>query len=286
MIRDAGRWSWAALLICACSLAAAEVAVPPLKAHVTDLTGTLSGQQVNALEQKLTAFEQAKGSQVAVLLVPTTQPEEIEQYSLRVVEQWKLGRKKIDDGALLLIAKEDRAMRIEVGYGLEGALPDAIARRIIAETITPYFKQGDLFGGIDAGVTQMLQVIQGESLPTPKRSRSSAAKDPLSVLFVPFMFLYVIGQGLRRFAGSFPASALVGAGTGLAATFIAGSTILGVGAGVLAMIIALMLYSGGASAMPFYMGGMGGGRHGGGFGGGGFGGGGGGFGGGGASGRW
>ena len=287
MNRGPGLRHLAALLLFSCALALAEVAVPEFRAHVTDLTGTLDAQQAGALEQKLAAFEQARGSQVAVLIVPTTRPEEIEQYSLRVAEKWKLGRRKIDDGALLLVAKDDRAMRIEVGYGLEGALPDAIAKRIVAETITPRFKQDDFYGGIDAGVSQMMQVIQGEALPAPaQRAERGGGRDPLGLLFAPFMILFVIGRGLRRLTGSFPASALVGAGTGFAAFLIIGSTLLGVGAGVVAMIIALMLYSGAAGALPFYIGGMGGGR-GGGFGGGGFGGGGGGgFGGGGASGRW
>jgi len=275
----------AAFLLLANTLAAAAVAVPELHARVTDLTGTLSAPQMATLEQKLAAFELARGSQIAVLLVPSTQPEAIEQYALRVAEQWKLGRKKIDDGALLLVAKDDRALRIEVGYGLEGALPDAIAKRIIAETITPHFKQGDFHGGIDAGIGQMMQVIAGEPLPPPaQRAQREGARDTLGILFVPFMILYLIGQSLRRLAGSFPASALVGLGTGVAATLIIGSSLLGVGAGVVAMLLALMLYSGAAGALPFHVGGMGGRR--GGFGGGGFGGGGGGFGGGGASGRW
>ena len=271
----------AALLLFCSALASAEVAVPELRARVTDLTGTLSAPQSAALEQKLAAFEQGKGSQIAVLIVPTTQPEEVEQYSLRVVEQWKLGRKKIDDGALLLIAKQDRALRIEVGYGLEGALPDAIAKRIIAETITPYFKQGDFYGGIDAGVSQMIQVLEGEILPPPQK-QVQISGDPLGLLFFPFFILYAIGQGLRRMVGSLPASALVGAGTGFVASLLIGSTVLGVGAGVIATIMALLLYSGAAGALPFNMGH--GGARGGGFGGGGFGGGGGGFGGGGASG--
>ncbi len=139
-------------LLAAC-LALADVAVPPLKARVTDLTGTLSAQQQTALEQTLAAFEARKGSQIAVLIVPTTQPETVEQYALRVEETWKLGRKGVDDGALLVVAKDDRKLRIEVGYGLEGVLPDAIAKRIIAEDITPRFKQGDFYGGISAELT-------------------------------------------------------------------------------------------------------------------------------------
>ena len=130
------------------TIANAEVVIPPLKSRVTDLTHTLSTQESNQLEQQLAQFEASKGSQVALLIVPTTQPETIEQYAIRVVDAWKLGRKGIDDGVLLLVAKNDRALRIEVGYGLEGILPDALAKRIIEETIVPAFRQGNFFGGL------------------------------------------------------------------------------------------------------------------------------------------
>ena len=154
-------------LLFSASLASADVAVPPLKSRVTDLTGTLSANEAAQLEQKLAAFEAKKGSQIAVLIVPTTQPETIEQYSIRVADAWKLGRKGIDDGAVLLIAKQDRTVRIEVGYGLEGVLPDAIAKRIVEETIVPKLRQGNFAGAIDAGIDKMIGVIQGEPLPPP-----------------------------------------------------------------------------------------------------------------------
>jgi uncharacterized protein len=143
--------------------------VPPLTARVTDLTGTLSGQAVNRIEAKLADLRGKKGSQIAVLIVPTTQPEDIEQYGIRVEDAWKLGRKGVDDGAILLVAKNDHRVRIEVGRGLEGALPDAIAGRIIAETITPHFKLGDYDGGVEAGVDQMISVVSGEPLPEPDK---------------------------------------------------------------------------------------------------------------------
>ena len=143
--------------------------MPPLTAQVTDLTGTLSGGAVARIEAKLTDLEAKKGSQLAVLIVPTTQPEEIEQYGIRVADAWKLGRKGMDDGAILIVAKDDRRVRIEVGKGLEGALPDAIANRIIDETITPHFKQGDYDGGVEAGIDQMISVVNGEPLPAPDR---------------------------------------------------------------------------------------------------------------------
>lgn len=134
---------------------------------MTDTTGTLDAQQTAALEGRLAAFEAAKRVQIAVLMVPTTRPEAIEQYALRVVEQWKLGRKKADDGALLLVAKDDRALRIEVGYGLEGALGDAVTKRIISDVTAPRFAQGDFAGGLDAGVDAMMRVVQGiTSRPT------------------------------------------------------------------------------------------------------------------------
>lgn len=259
------------------------VPVPALTARVTDLTQTLSGEQRSALEQKLAAFEAQKGSQIAVLIVPTTQPEEIEQYSIRVVDAWKLGRAKVDDGALLIVAKNDHRMRIEVGRGLEGALPDAIAKRIIAETITPNFRKDDFAGGLNAGVDQMMNVIQGEALPPPPRRHTRSEDDSrLNMLFAPFIILFFIGSALRRAVGTFPASGLVGVGSGIAASFLLGSALLGVGLGVIALIAALAMYSGSFGRGYYGGGGLGGGS----FGGGGFGGGGGGFGGGGASGSW
>jgi uncharacterized membrane protein YgcG len=137
------------------------VAVPRLQARVTDLTATLAASDTANLEDTLKELETRSGAQVAVLLVPTTQPETIEQYSIRVVEAWKLGRKDKDNGVLLLVAKNDRKVRIEVGYGLEGAIPDVTAFRIINEDITPRFKQGDFAGGIAAGVARIAALIEG-----------------------------------------------------------------------------------------------------------------------------
>ena len=168
----------AAALLLAPQLAPAQIPVPPLKARVTDLTDTLKAYERAAIEAKLTVFEKEKGSQVAVLIVPTTQPEAIEQYSIRVVEKWKLGRKRVDDGVLLLIAKGDKKLRIEVGYGLEGAIPDATAKRIIAEDIVPRFKQGDFYGGITVGTDRILRAIEGEPLPPPKPQASLPTSPP------------------------------------------------------------------------------------------------------------
>jgi uncharacterized protein len=136
----------------------------------TDLTGTLTAAQQAELEQKLADFESRKGAQIAVLLVPTTQPEEIEQYSIRVVEAWKLGRKTTSDGALLIVAKNDHTLRIENGYGLEGVLTDAMSNRIIEDTMVPLLRQDQYFAAISAGVDQMIKLVDGEALPPPDRT--------------------------------------------------------------------------------------------------------------------
>lgn len=257
---------------------AAEVPVPELRARVTDQVGLLPPERLAALEARLEAFEREKGSQVAVLIVASTQPEAIEQYSIRVVDAWKLGREKPDDGVLLLVAQSDRTLRIEVGRGLEGAIPDAIAKRVIEETIVPRFRDGDFPGGIEAGVEALLGLIQGEPLPPPKsRSQGSPAGDsPL----VPLLFgVLVAGQFLRRLLGPLFAGLLVGAVGFAGGLMLTGQVLVAVLAAVVLFVLCLAGVAGG--------GGMGGGMsRGGGFGGGGFSGGGGSFGGGGASGRW
>src|SRR5436309_11782632 len=169
---NAARASLLALLLCWAASALALVAVPPLSGRVVDQTGTLGSNDIASLTQTLKDLEARKGSQIAVLIVPTTDGEAIEQYSLRVAEAWKIGRKKIDDGAILVVAKDDRKLRIEVGYGLEGALTDVTAKRIIDEVITPKFRSGDFAGGIVDGVNRMLRVIDGE--PLPARAQRSA----------------------------------------------------------------------------------------------------------------
>jgi len=180
-----------ALLLFWASVAIAEVAVPPLTGRIVDLTGTLSADEIARQSQRLKDLQTRKGSQVAVLIVPTTQPETIEQYSLRVAEAWKIGRRKIDDGALLVIAKNDHKLRIEVGYGLEGGLTDVTARRIIDEVIVPRFKAGDFEGGVAAGLTRMIGVIDGEPLPAPAPEAEHAEIDAgaLGFIFSPFGLL-------------------------------------------------------------------------------------------------
>ena len=272
----------------------AEVAIPPLKSHVTDLTATLSTQEITRLEHKLTAFEKTKGSQVAVLIIPTTQPEAIEQYSIRVAEAWKLGRENIDDGVLLLIAKNDRTLRIEVGYGLEGVLPDAMAKRIIQEIIVPQFKVGNFANGINAGIDAILSLIEGEPLPPQVKhgathsTNLSGILDNILFIFIGFM---VFGRLLQSRLGRFAGASLMSIGAGLAGWLLFSSVIAAIFIAIVAFFMGLFqdasrgIYRNGRSSWPndgYWSGGIGRGSSGGGFGGGG----GGGFGGGGASGRW
>ncbi|MEW6681573.1 MAG: YgcG family protein [Nitrospirota bacterium] len=270
------------------AVAFAQLPVPPFSAFVTDLTDTLTPDQRDALERALRAFEQRKGSQIAVLLVASTEPEAIEEYALRVAEAWKLGRKGVDDGVLLLVAKGDRALRIEVGYGLEGVIPDAVAKRIISEIMVPYFRQGDFYGGVDAGVGRLIRLIDGEPLPPPQaRDRQwSGIDDLLPVLVVGTI---VLGVVLRGLFGRLMGASITGGLGGLFVWIVVGSLVAGLLVAFLAFLFTL------AMAAPLGRGGYGGrfgglggalmGR-GGGFGGGFGGGGGGSFGGGGASGRW
>jgi uncharacterized protein len=282
------------LLLLLLGAAHALVPVPELSGRVVDKTGTLSESQVRELDAKLSAFEESKGSQVAVLIVPTTQPEVIEQFSIRVAEQWKIGRKKIDDGAILVVALEDRVMRIEVGYGLEGALPDVICKRIIDDIITPHFKSGDIFGGISDGVDAMMKVIDGEALPKPAPRRGFGGNGRMPAgnsFFFLLIAAFVLGSILRASLGRLGGGLLTGGIMGVLGAVILGSLIFAVLAGIASFIYVLVGNAGGTHRR--FGGGGGWGGFGGGLGGGGFGGGGGGFsggggsfGGGGASGRW
>ncbi len=279
---NAARASLLALTLCCSFIAGAQIAVPPLTGRVADQTATLTAEQKAALEQTLQAFEARKGSQLAVLIVLTTAAETIEQYALRVAEQWKLGRKKVDDGAILVVAKTDRALRIEVGYGLEGALNDATSKRIISEIITPRFKQGDFYGGITAGVDQIIRVIDGEPLPAPTGNTPGGIADIQQYVPVIFILALVIGGALRSVLGRFPGALATGGAVAVVAWLVAGAVSIAVIAGVIALLFTLLGGGMGGLGARGFRGGFGRG----GFGGGGFGGGGGGFGGGGASGRW
>ena len=277
----------ALLLACALggsALAAAQVPVPPLTGHVTDQTGTLTTEQKAALEQTLTAFEARKGSQLAVLMIASTAPEEVEQFALRVAEKWKLGRRRVDDGAILVVAKDDRAVRIEVGYGLEGALNDLTSKRIISETVLPRFKQQDFSGGITAGVDQIIRVVDGEPLPEPSNTPARSIGSVQQYTPVLFILALAVGGVLRAVLGKVPGSLVTGGVVAVIAWFVVGAVSVALGAGVIALFVTLL--GGGMSGRG--LGGLGGYYRGGsrGGGGGGFSGGGGGFGGGGASGRW
>ena len=269
------------------AVARADVPVPALSGRVVDLAHTLSAATVATLESQLAGLEKSRGAQVVVLTVPTTQPEEIEQFSIRVADQWKLGRQGVDDGVILIVASNDHAVRIEVGRGLEGALTDTVANRIIDEYITPRFREGDFDGGITAGVGRVIAVVSGEPLPPPAQTFSGARGRGLgNLLPVLLVGMFVISRVLRALFGGLFGALVTGGVVGFIAFLISQALLVGIGAGVIAFLFALLAGAGGG----WYGGGggfVGGGGFGGGGGlGGGFSGGGGGFAGGGASGRW
>jgi len=273
----------------------AEVAVPPLKAHVTDLTGTLSAQQLRDLDSRLAAFERGKGSQVAVLMLPTTAPETIEEYSIRVADAWKIGRARAEDGVILVVAKNDRKLRFEVGTGLEGAIPDVIAKRIVSDVIAPHFGTGDFYGGIAAGTDAVMKLIEGEGLPAPQSGvimKGVHHAIDFQTIFLLFVALVVTDAIFRRLFGRVVGAGISGGIVGAIVWVAAGVLAFAVIGGLLGFVIALVNGLGsrrGGWASGGWPGGGwsgGGGFGGGGFGGGGFSGGGGGFSGGGASGSW
>lgn len=293
------RYLWRALLTLAAVLAAGLALaqplqpVPALQARVTDLTATLSAAQARALEDKLAAFEAAHGSQIVVLLVRSTAPEDIAAYAFRVADAWKIGRRELGDGVLLLVAKDDRKVRIEVARALEGAVPDLAAWRIIDGAITPAFRRGDFAGGIDAGVEALFALIRGEHLPAPERATGAgdgAGIEDLGALL--FVGVPMLGALLVGMLGRKPGAFATGGVTGLIVHLLTASLFLALVGGVLAVVFVLALgIGGGGRGGPPHRGGgpliRGGGLGGGGFGGGGFrSGGGGSFGGGGASGSW
>ena len=271
--------------------------VPPLSAHVTDLTGTLSDTERARLESKLVSFEDKTGAQMAVLVVPTTQPEPVEAYSLRVADAWKVGRKGRDDGVLLLVAKNDRKLRLEVGYGLEGLIPDAIAKRIVAEDVAPKFREGRYAAGIEAGVDRVVGIVEKGELPPPEKRASpkrggAGGLDWGTILILALVVVPAVGGVLKSIFGKLGGATVGGALAGGIVWWVIGSIALAVGAAVVAWIAILLV--GGLGGMmgsrrggPVFIPTGGGWGGGGGFGGGGgWTGGGGGFGGGGASGDW
>ena len=268
------------LLLCAAVGALADVPIPAFNSPVTDLTNTLSPAQHDALVNELLAFERRKGAQIAVLIVPTTEPETIDQYAVRAFEAGKFGRKNVDDGVLLVVAKDDRALKLEIGYGLEGAIPDAVAKRVIEEIIIPFFKQGDFYAGIEAGVNRLMRLVDGEPLPSRKARDHSWNRigDLLPLLFIA---VFVVGGILRAMFGQLIGASIAGGIVGVLAWFMVGLLIA-----VPAAVIVFLLSLTAGSSVGRGGGGFGGWGGGGGFGGGSWSGGGGSSGGGGASGRW
>jgi uncharacterized protein len=287
-----------ALTLAVASVSAADdlVAIPPFGPRVTDLTQTLTPPQVQTLTDELMALEKSKGSRIAILMLPSTKPEDIAQYSIRVTDAWKLARsdKQAQDGVLLTVAKDDHRVRIDVGRDLEGAIPDAANARIIREYITPKFRSGDFYGGIHDAIGALTQLIDGESLPPPLTTDNASNTGHNSV-FDTLLTALFIGFWARAFFGwmpSAPRAGLVGVVSGGLAWLLSGLLPLGIGVGVCGLLLGWLGGSGGGFAGRGGSGGwMGGGGFGGGGGGGGFSGGFsggsmGGFSGGGASGSW
>ncbi|WP_394751737.1 TPM domain-containing protein [Crenothrix sp.] len=277
------RYGLSLLLLLFISTVWAEIAVPKLSQRVTDLTGTLSTAQIAGLDEKLAALETQKGSQIAVLIIPTTQPQDIAEYGIQVADLWRIGRKNIDDGLILIVAKDDRKLRIEVGRGLEGVIPDVIAKRIISDVITPYFKAGDFVGGIDAGVSQLIKLIEGEELPAPKAQANGQQGGEGGYLFILIAGLFA-GSVLSAIFGRVMGGTIAGLGSAALVALLFG---LGIAAVIVGIMVFFMIGVGRNGGGWSNGGGFGGGGGwGGGSSGGSWGGGGGGFGGGGASGSW
>lgn len=280
------------VLLCPSLIIAQDlVPIPKAQSLVTDLTATLAPTQKRELENLLATFQRSKGSQVALVMLPTTRPETIEQYSIRLAEAWQVGRKKVDDGVILLVALKDRRLRIEVGYGLEGALTDVLSHRIIEDIITPNFKQGQIYSGVQAGLIAIMQVIQGEELPVAKVQNRSGLHSSLGrrASFLLLFVLVILAFIMRSIFGSGIAF-LLSLGFGVLLGYFLLSWLNGLFLGLFAALFSLSRGGAMMGAMGMGMGyrSYGSGYSGGGgLGGGGFGGfGGGGFGGGGASGGW
>ncbi|MFZ4288223.1 TPM domain-containing protein [Variovorax sp. HJSM1_2] len=283
------RWTWWSALLClawlsvSAALAQSPLPVPPLTAHVIDQTGSFSAAQQQALEAKLSSFEASSGAQVVVLMVPTTAPEDIFDYSNRVANTWKIGRKNIGDGVLLVIAKNDRRLRFEIAKTLEGAIPDVLAKRVIDEAITPHLRQGNYAAGVEAGLDRVMQLIKGEALPAPTQTSQGQAADEGFQWFDLAIFLFfavpIGGAIARKIFGKGLGALFTGGAVGVLAWLFTASLVI---AGIAAVVALLYTLVTSAGLVPAARAGRGGG-FGGGLGGGGFGGGGGGFGGGGFS---
>jgi uncharacterized protein len=294
---------WVAFLLMTLGMAGAFaqglLPVPTLTARVIDQTGTLDAAQRSGLETKLAAFEARKGSQIVVLMVPTTQPEDIASYAQRVGDAWKIGRKDVGDGLLVIVAKDDRKMRIATAKALEGAVPDLAAVRIIDEEMKPRFRNNDFAGGLNAAVDRLIGLVDGEPLPEPSRNSGGSSSggdfDWENLAIFLFVGVFVGAPIVRAILGKTLGSVVMGGGIGAVAFFLTTSTVIAVIAGLIALMVSLFTglagFGGGrgGGGGGGWSSGGGGGWSGGGGGGGGGGfssGGGGNFGGGGASGDW
>jgi uncharacterized protein len=287
---------WLTALVCALALAGAAWAqeplpVPALSGRVIDQTGTLSAGDVQALTAQLAAVEQTRGAQIVVLMVASTQPEDIAAYAQRVADAWKIGRREVGDGVLVVVAKSDRRVRIEVAKALEGALPDLAASRIIAETITPAFKAGDFAGGLRAGIERLDARIGNEGLPEPDQRRASSGFDWQDLAIFLFVGAPIAGAVLTAVLGRKLGALATGGAIGALGWWLTASLLVAGAAAIIALMLVGVMGVGsrasGGRGGPVIWGGHGSGWGGGRGGGGGFGSGGGGdFGGGGASGSW
>jgi len=243
-------WVLGAWLLLATGLAQAQplLEVPALKTRVTDLTASLGQVERNALEAKLAAFEQAHGSQIAVLLVASTLPEPIEDFAHRVGEAWKIGRKGVGDGLIIIVAKSDKRVRIDVARALEGAIPDLAAKRVIRESMSPRFAQGDFAGGLNAGVSQLIGLIEGEKLPPPATGPVSGGatdnNDLEGWLMMGFIAVIVGGSILKALFGRAGGSFLGAGGAGIIAWLVAGSLWVALAIGVVALLFLLVMGGG------------------------------------------
>ncbi len=221
----------------------AQVPVPPLTARVMDQTGTLTAAQRQVLDDKLAAFERERGSQVVVLMVPTTQPEDITDFTQRLGDAWKIGRRDVGDGVLLVVAKDDRRMRIATAKAVEGALPDLLARRIIDQAIAPQFRQGDYAAGLNAGADMILAALRGENLPLPEQQGQFSDEEGIWVDLLVFLGIAVplIGAVLRRMLGSRLGSVVAGGAVGFIAWNITGLLWVGMAAGLFAVLLSLFI---------------------------------------------
>jgi uncharacterized protein len=220
------------------------LAVPPL-ARVTDTTGTLNASQRQSLEAKLAAFESARGTQIAIVMVGTTQPEPISDFAQRIGDAWKIGRAEVGDGLLIVVAKDDRRVWIAVAKTLEGAIPDLAAARVIREQITPRFRQGDFAGGIGAGLDSIFRLIEGEALPAPSTTPTGEISASGLEMLLPFIMMGVVFAVLMRTMFGVPGAFVAGVGTGAVSGWLLSSLMLGIVAGVAALVIGLASRSGG-----------------------------------------